>query len=169
MFVVATCAVARQLRKISLTAEFIYPSLSLTECELTAGLLADSFSSDAVKSGAYIYPIRGILYFVAHKDLWKPLIQKMIPTLGLASTITIAMFFFTYLPQLAVMSFTEGPLAPVSAALLVLSESSTLFNAFSKSFVIDEALVDTFDGVSCCVILSGIELIFLFRYSSGKA
>ena len=38
--------------------------------------------------------------------------------------------------------------APFSAAALVLSESQTLFNILSKSFVIGEALVDTFDGVS---------------------
>lgn len=45
------------------------------------------------------------------------------------------------------MAFTEGPLAPFSAALLVLSESSTLFNVLSKNFLVEEALIDTFDGV----------------------
>lgn len=57
------------------------------------------------------------------------------------------MFVFTYLPQAALMAFTNGPLAAVSAALLVLSESSTLFTIFSKTFLIQDALVDTFDGV----------------------
>lgn len=56
------------------------------------------------------------------------------------------MFFFTYVPQLALLALTSGPLAPVSAALLVLSESSTLTNALSNSFLLNEALVDTFDG-----------------------
>ena len=42
---------------------------------------------------------------------------------------------------------TKGPLAAVSAALLVLSESSTLFTVLSKTFLIEDALVDTFDGV----------------------
>lgn len=103
--------------------------------------------SEAVRSGAYLYPIRGALYFVTHKDLWKPLMAKLVPTLGLATSIIAGMFFFTYLPQLAILTFTDGPLAPVSAALLVLSESSTLFNVLSKSFIIDDALIDTFDGV----------------------
>jgi len=58
------------------------------------------------------------------------------------------MFFFTYVPQLAIMVFTSGPAAPLTTALLVLSESQTLFNILSKNFVIDEALIDTFDGVS---------------------
>lgn len=73
--------------------------------------------------------------------------NKLIPTLGLAAAITVGMFIFTYLPQMALMTFTEGPLAPFNAALLVLSESSTLFNVLSKSFLIEDALIDTFDGV----------------------
>ena len=56
------------------------------------------------------------------------------------------MFLVTYLPQAAIMTFTQGPLAAVSAALLVLSESSTLITVLSKTFLIEDALVDTFDG-----------------------
>ena len=61
--------------------------------------------------------------------------------------ITTAMFVFTYLPQMAVMAFTSGPLAPLTATLLVLSESSTIFTLLSKTFLFEEALVDIFDGV----------------------
>lgn len=56
------------------------------------------------------------------------------------------MFVFTYIPQAAIMAFTSGPLAAISAGLLVLSESSTLITIFSKTFLIDDALTDTFDG-----------------------
>ena len=56
------------------------------------------------------------------------------------------MFLFTYLPQAAIMAFTQGPLAAVSAAVLVLSESSTLFTILSKTFLIEDALLDTFDA-----------------------
>lgn len=56
------------------------------------------------------------------------------------------MFVFTYLPQAAVMAFTSGPLAAISAALLVLSESSTLTMVLSKALIIEESLIDTFDG-----------------------
>ena len=44
------------------------------------------------------------------------------------------------------MAFTQGPLAAISAVLLVLSESSTLVTILSKTFLIEDALVDTFDG-----------------------
>ena len=57
------------------------------------------------------------------------------------------MFVFTYLPQAALMAFTQGPLAAASAALLVLSESSSIFTMLSKTLLIEDALVDTFDGV----------------------
>lgn len=56
------------------------------------------------------------------------------------------MFVFAYLPQAAVMAFTSGPLAAISAALLTLSESSTIINLISRTFLIQDALVDTFDG-----------------------
>ena len=77
----------------------------------------------------------------------QPLFKKLAPTMTLGLGVTTFMFAFTYLPQMAVMAFTSGPIAAVSAALLVLSESSTLFTVLSKTFLIEDALVDTFDGV----------------------
>ena len=56
------------------------------------------------------------------------------------------MFVFTYLPQAAIMAFTSGPVAAVTAAFLTLSESSTLINLLSRAFLVEDALVDTFDG-----------------------
>jgi hypothetical protein len=44
------------------------------------------------------------------------------------------------------MAFTSGPIAAISAAVLTLSESSTITNLISRTFFIEEALVDTFDG-----------------------
>ncbi|KAK2767390.1 hypothetical protein FQN54_003546 [Arachnomyces sp. PD_36] len=101
---------------------------------------------DAIKSGAYLYPIKGILYFLSHRSLQRPLTSQIAPTITLSIGVTTAMFFFTYVPQAAILSFTSGPFAPISAALLVLSESSTIINALSRSFLITESLTDTFDG-----------------------
>lgn len=56
------------------------------------------------------------------------------------------MFLFTYIPQLTVLFFTSGPLAAISTALLVLSESSTLTTVLAKALLIEDSLVDTFDG-----------------------
>ena len=72
--------------------------------------------------------------------------SKLIPSLTLGTGITIGMFLLTYVPQVAIMAFTQGSLATVSAAILVLSESSELFTLASKTFLIQDALVDTFDA-----------------------
>jgi len=108
-----------------------------------AKLLARS----AAKSGAYLYPFKGIFYFLTHRSLWKPLLSKVIPTMSLSVGVISFMFFFTYLPQLAVLVFVNGPLAAFTTILLTLSESSTIITFLSRTFLIQDALVDTFDGV----------------------
>lgn len=56
------------------------------------------------------------------------------------------MFFFTYLPQLAIMAFVSGPFAVFTTALLILNESSTITGIISKNYLLQEAILDTFDG-----------------------
>lgn len=106
-----------------------------------------AMTKDAVYSQAYLYPIKGIFYFISHRDLWRPLTSKLAGLLTTSIGVTTLMFTFAYLPQMAIMAFTSGPVAAVSAAVLTLSESSTLVNLLSRTFFIDDALVDTFDGV----------------------
>lgn len=108
-----------------------------------------AMTTDAVKSQAYLYPIKGLLYMMNpnNRDLWRPLISKLAPIVTTSIGITTLMFLVAYVPQAAVMAFTSGPVAAVSAALLTLSESSTLVNLLSRTFFIEDALLDTFDGV----------------------
>ncbi|KAK5163351.1 uncharacterized protein LTR77_010724 [Saxophila tyrrhenica] len=103
-------------------------------------------AQEAVKSAAYLYPLKGIAFFLSHRPLWSPLLSKLAPTLTLGLGITTFMFAFTYLPQVAVLFFTSGPLAAITTVLLVLSESSTLTMVLSKALLIEDALIDTFDG-----------------------
>ena len=103
-------------------------------------------TTHGIESRGWLYPIKGLIYYLSHHELWKPLMNKLVPTLSLGTGITLFMFLVTYLPQMAIMAFTSGPLAAMSAALLVLSESSTLTMILSKSFLIEGALVDTFDA-----------------------
>ena len=65
-------------------------------------------------------------------------------TLGIG--ITTFMFMFTYVPQVAVLFFTSGPIAAITTVFLILSESSTLTMFLSKALLIEESLIDTFDG-----------------------
>jgi hypothetical protein len=56
------------------------------------------------------------------------------------------MFFFTYLPQLAILFFVNGPIAPFSTVLLVLNESTTIINLVSRNYLLQDSLLDVFDG-----------------------
>jgi hypothetical protein len=58
------------------------------------------------------------------------------------------MFIFTYVPQAAILSLVNGPLAVVTTILLVLSESATVTNALTRGLFLEEAILETFDGVS---------------------
>ncbi|KAF2131888.1 hypothetical protein P153DRAFT_364366 [Dothidotthia symphoricarpi CBS 119687] len=111
---------------------------------------AKVLAQDAVRSGAYLYPFKGIVYFFSHRALWRPLAAKLVPTMSLGLGVTIFMFAVTYVPQAAVLAIFNGPLAVLTTFLLVLSESSTIFSILSKNFLIDDALIDTFDGTLLC-------------------
>lgn len=110
----------------------------------------------AAKSGSYLYPIKGIFYFVTHPELWKPLRSKLLPYLTLYSSVLGSMFFFTYIPQLAIMAFVNGPLAVITTALLILNESSTITGILSKNYLLQEAIMDTFDGTLMARHASGV-------------
>ncbi|CVL00131.1 hypothetical protein FPRO06_08322 [Fusarium proliferatum] len=102
--------------------------------------------ASAAKSRSYLYPIKGIFYFISHRSLWKPFISKLGPLVVLSTGVIGGMFFFTYLPQLAVLFFVNGPIAPFSAVLLVLNESTTIINLVSRNYLLQDALLDVFDG-----------------------
>lgn len=91
-------------------------------------------------------PSQGVFYFLSHRDLWGPFISRAGRTIALGIGVTSFMFFFTYVPQMALMAFTSGPLAAISAGLLVLTESSTITIFLSQTFIVEDALIDTFDG-----------------------
>lgn len=112
-----------------------------------------SLASQAVSSGTYAYPLKGFLYFLSHRSLWKPMKSKLAPVISTGIGVTTFMFVFTYLPQAAILAIFNGPLAALTTILLVLSESSTISNLLSRTFFIDDALIDTFDGVSCTLLL----------------
>ncbi|KAK3396086.1 hypothetical protein B0T20DRAFT_358075 [Sordaria brevicollis] len=107
---------------------------------------AKALVNDAAKSGSYLYPIKGIFYFLSHRGLWKPLLKKLAPFVTLSVGVVTGMFFFTYVPQLALMTFVNGPLAVFTTAVLVLNESSAVISFLSRNFVMQDALLDTFDG-----------------------
>jgi hypothetical protein len=102
--------------------------------------------TNAAKSRSYLYPIKGVFYFLSHRELWKPFVSKLGPLVLLSTGVIGGMFFFTYLPQLAILFFVNGPIAPFSAILLVLNESTTIINLVSRNYLLQDSLLDVFDG-----------------------
>ncbi|GKT45969.1 outer spore wall protein RRT8 [Colletotrichum spaethianum] len=102
--------------------------------------------TDAAKSKAYLYPIKGIVYFATHRTLWKPLLSRIGSYLLLSAGVITGMFVFTYVPQLALLVFVNGPLAVFTTVLLILNESSAIINFVSRSYLLQDAILDTFDG-----------------------
>ncbi|KAG5921244.1 hypothetical protein E4U42_005929 [Claviceps africana] len=107
---------------------------------------AKSVAYEALRSRAYLYPLKGVLYFLSHGSLWKPFTSKIGQLVSVSAAVVGGMFAFTYLPQLAVLVFTSGPFAVVSTVFLVLNESSTIINMISRNFILQQAILDTFDG-----------------------
>ncbi|RAL00713.1 EI24 domain-containing protein [Aspergillus ibericus CBS 121593] len=99
-----------------------------------------------VLSGTYLYPLKGIIYTANHRTLWQPFLARSGKIISLGLGVTSTMFFFTYAPQAAFMTITNGAMAPISAALLVLSESSTITTFLARSFLLPDAITDTFDA-----------------------
>lgn len=106
-----------------------------------------TLGKQAVNSQAYFYPFQGIIYFATHRQLWKPLTSRLIPLSILSASVITVMFVFTYIPQSFILTFVSGPLAWISTIALVLSESAAIISTIARTFLLDEALTDTFDLV----------------------
>lgn len=49
----------------------------------------------AIRSKGYLYPIRGIFYFLRNRSLWGPLTSRLVPLAGLSLGVITTMFTFT--------------------------------------------------------------------------
>jgi len=99
------------------------------------------------QSKAYMYPFKGLMYFLSHREIWKPLIDRLAPMITTSISVLAFMFTFAYIPQAAVLTLVNGPFAVFTTVLLILSESASIVSVLGKNFVVADALVDTFDAV----------------------
>jgi len=103
-------------------------------------------SVDAVTSATYLYPLDGLIYLVRHTSLWPPVLSRIIPCFALSFGILVPMFLVTYVPQAAILTLMNGPIGPINAVALVLSESTMLINLIARAFLLQGALYDVFDA-----------------------
>lgn len=136
-------------------------------------LHAVAVSKQAAASKAFLYPPLGAIYLLYHPSLWPPVLKRLLPCVALSAGVITTMFLFTYVPQAAVMSLMNGPMGPINAVALVLSESSTIINLLARSFVLQGALVDIFDATLVCegqesLVENGRELKAGSRHDGAK-
>jgi hypothetical protein len=117
-------------------------------------------SRDAFLSQAWIYPLLGISYLLSHPKLYNALAPVVLKALLTSLGITTAMFFFTYLPQLAFCAIFSGPFAFPAAAVMVLGESYVLITFVSKIFFLNAA-----QDKLCKVVLSNESIFNIYRHT----
>ncbi|KAI5292015.1 hypothetical protein KEM52_006683 [Ascosphaera acerosa] len=103
--------------------------------------------TEGLHSGGWLYPFQGAYYLFQNRSLWQPLADKLPSITSLSIAVTTTMFFLTYLPQMTMLALTNGrKAAPISAALLVLSESATITNFIAQHTFLENSITDIFDG-----------------------
>jgi hypothetical protein len=93
-----------------------------------------------------------VFYYLTHRHLWSPLLSQLVPVAALSIGVLMLMFLFAYMPQMEVLAAVSGPFAVVGAGVLVMAESSAIAGWLSWAFLVEEAVVDTFDAVSGIMI-----------------
>ncbi|MCJ1362173.1 hypothetical protein MMC16_001275 [Acarospora aff. strigata] len=101
----------------------------------------------AITGSSWLFPFKGIYYFLTHPFLYPLLRARLLPCLLLSTFVLVNLFVWTYLPQVALLAIFHGPLAWVNAAFLVLGESAAIVALLFEAFFVDETLVDVFDAV----------------------
>ncbi|KAK4703917.1 hypothetical protein P7C70_g2293, partial [Phenoliferia sp. Uapishka_3] len=106
-----------------------------------------SLASEALQSGAYVYPLRGVVYFVSHPKLFESVRPIIVKSITMSAIVLVLMAVFTYLPQVAVLALVSGPLAFIAAIPAVLAESWLIITFLNKAFYVKDASEKVFDAV----------------------
>jgi uncharacterized protein involved in cysteine biosynthesis len=106
-----------------------------------------TLARDATLSRAWTYPVLGVTYLVSHPALYKAVAPVIVKAIGTSIGITAALFFFTYLPQVAFCALFSGPFAFLTAAVMVLGEAYLAVSIVSKAFFLGAAQDRIFDAV----------------------
>lgn len=101
----------------------------------------------ALYYASWLYPFKGIVYFLAHPALYPLLGARMVPIILISTFVLVTLFFWAYLPTVAVLAVFHGPLAWFQAAMLLLGVGAAITALLFEGFFVDETLVDLFDVV----------------------
>ncbi len=103
----------------------------------------------SVVSASWLYPFKGIYFFIVHPAWWPLFGRRLIPLIAVSVVVFGFLFTFTYLPQVAFLAlFGHGPGAWLNATFLVLGEGAVVIALLFEALMVDETLVDVFDAVN---------------------
>lgn len=77
------------------------------------------------------YPLRGIWYFLRHRELHPLLYGRLFPLTLISFLIYFLLFAFTFLPQVAFLAIWQGWSAWINAVFLVLGEGFVIIQVRS--------------------------------------
>lgn len=97
---------------------------------------------------AATYPLQGVWYFAHHREFWPLWAGRLLPLSIISVLVYLILFFFAYLPQVALLAIWQGRGAWFSALILTLGEGQVLIQALFEGFFVDECRVDIFDVLS---------------------
>lgn len=105
---------------------------------------------------AAAYPLQGIYYFARHRELWPLWAGRLLPLSIISVMAYLILFFFAYLPQVALLAVWQGRGAWFNALVLTLGEGQVLIQALFEGFFVDECRVDVFDvgSIGACFVFS---------------
>jgi len=98
-----------------------------------------------VVSASFLYPFKGIYYFLSHREFYPLFGRQLIPLTVISIVILGLLFIFAYVPQALFLLIFHGPTAWFNAVFLVLGEGQVLVALLFEAFMIDETLVNVFD------------------------
>ena len=99
----------------------------------------------SVVSSSFLYPFKGIYYWLAHPSFYPLFGRRLIPLIFTSIVVFGLLFAFTYLPQVAFLAIFHGHLAWFNAVFLVLGEGQILIALLFEALLVDETLVNVFD------------------------
>lgn len=106
-------------------------------------------------STSFLYPLKGVWYFVTHRNLWPLLRGRLIPLTVLSTCILVLLFLVAYLPIVAFLAlFHYSGSAWVNGTFFLLEIGSLVIALLFEALLVDYIQVDIFDAV---VVAEGYE------------
>lgn len=91
--------------------------------------------------------IKGIYYSVRNPSLFVTIKSQIYKSMTLSLVVTLLFFALFYIPQVAILAFTTGPLAFIGAIPLVLGEAAVTSRFLAKGLWLSDAQEKLFDTV----------------------